>query len=86
MLLLAQNPGESVYILDEDREILVKVAYVKLKGNQIRLGFEAAPHITILREKLLDKEKIGNYKKKGKKKEVNGNVKEEKEVIFFMDD
>lgn len=75
MLILAQNIGESIYIFDKNGREIVKVVYFG-KGNQtsqIKIGFLADKDITILREKVLEKE-------------LKGNVRKPDEPIFFMEE
>ncbi len=47
MLILTRKPGESIYIGDG-----VKVVVVEIKGNQIRLGIEAPSDVRIYREEI----------------------------------
>ena len=47
MLILSRRPGESVKIGDE-----VTVTVLDVKGNQLRLGFTAPPHVAIHREEV----------------------------------
>ena len=47
MLILTRKPGESLYIGDD-----VKVIIVEIKGNQIRVGIEAPPELRIYREEI----------------------------------
>jgi carbon storage regulator CsrA len=63
MLLLSRRPGESIIILQDDKEI-VRFTLLKTIGNQTRIGFDADKDITILREELYRKmliEKINKY-------------------------
>ena len=47
MLILTRKPGESLYIGDE-----VKVIIVEIKGHQIRIGIEAPASVRIYREEI----------------------------------
>jgi carbon storage regulator len=47
MLILTRKPGESIYIGDG-----IKVIIVEIKGNQIRVGIEAPSNVRIYREEI----------------------------------
>lgn len=47
MLILTRKPGESLYIGDN-----IKVIIVEIKGNQIRVGIEAPSDVRIYREEI----------------------------------
>ena len=47
MLILTRKPGESLYIGAH-----IKVTFVELKGNQVRLGIEAPSDMRIFREEI----------------------------------
>jgi carbon storage regulator len=47
MLILTRKPGESLYIGDH-----IKVIIVEIKGNQIRVGIEAPSDVRIYREEI----------------------------------
>ena len=47
MLILTRKPGESIYIGDG-----IKVVIVEIKGNQIRVGIEAPSDVRIYREEI----------------------------------
>lgn len=47
MLVLTRRTGQSVYIGDE-----VKITLVEIKGNQVRIGVDAPPHVRIYREEI----------------------------------
>ena len=47
MLVLTRRPGESVKIGDD-----ITVTVLGVRGNQLRLGFEAPEHIAIHREEV----------------------------------
>jgi carbon storage regulator len=54
MLVLSRKPLDSVLIGDN-----VRITVVRIDRNQVRLGIEAPPNISILREELqLDKEDV----------------------------
>jgi carbon storage regulator len=48
MLVLSRKVNEHVVIGDQ-----IRVTVVSIRGNQVRLGFEAPPNVPILREELL---------------------------------
>jgi carbon storage regulator len=48
MLVLSRRVGEQIVIQDD-----IVVTVVSVKGNQVRLGFNAPPEVTIYREELL---------------------------------
>ena len=50
MLILTRRPEESI-IIDGD----IKLKILSVRGNQVRIGFEAPSDVTIMREELLDK-------------------------------
>ena len=47
MLILTRKPGESLFIGNK-----IKVVVVEIKGNQIRLGIEDPSDVRILREEI----------------------------------
>ncbi|MCC6933912.1 MAG: carbon storage regulator CsrA [Deltaproteobacteria bacterium] len=47
MLVLTRKPGQSIYIGDD-----IKITLKEIKGNQIRLGIDAAPSVKIYREEI----------------------------------
>ena len=47
MLVLTRKPGQSIYIGDD-----IKITLKEIKGNQIRLGIDAAPAVKIYREEI----------------------------------
>ncbi len=50
MLGLSRKQGESIYIGND-----VTVTVVKLHGAQVRLGIEAAPHMSVERQEIRDR-------------------------------
>jgi len=54
MLLLIRRPDESIII---DGNIKIKILGVR--GDQVRLGFEAPDDVTIVREELLKINRVG---------------------------
>jgi carbon storage regulator len=48
MLVLSRKPNESIVIDDK-----IRVTVVSIRGNQVRLGFEAPPSVGIVRTELL---------------------------------
>jgi carbon storage regulator len=53
MLVLSRRIGERIVI---DNQIVVEV--LEIKGNRIRLGIQAPPGSSILREELLEDRKV----------------------------
>lgn len=47
MLVLSRKPLDSILIGDQ-----IKITVIRVDRNQVRLGIEAPPHITVLREEL----------------------------------
>jgi carbon storage regulator CsrA len=54
MLVLTRKPGESILI---DQNIKVTITHVN--GNQVRVGIEAPPEVTIVRSELLQQQLSG---------------------------
>lgn len=57
MLVLTRKRGEAVYIGDD-----IKVTVLGVVDGQVRLGFEAAKEVTILREELASEETQRTFK------------------------
>ncbi len=51
MLVLSRKLNESILIGDH-----IRITIVGLRGNQVRLGLEAPPEVTIVRQELLGSE------------------------------
>ncbi|MDC0935070.1 carbon storage regulator CsrA [Pirellulales bacterium] len=49
MLVLSRNPGEQIRIGEE-----IAVVVVAVRGDQVRLGIEAPPHVPVYRKEILD--------------------------------
>jgi carbon storage regulator len=49
MLVLSRKANETI-IIDGD----IRVTVVSIRGNQVRIGIEAPPHVGILRQELQD--------------------------------
>ncbi|QDV56483.1 MULTISPECIES: carbon storage regulator [Rosistilla] len=50
MLVLARNPGQSIYICGK----VIRVTVVRVLGNRIYLGFDAPREVDIVRSELVD--------------------------------
>lgn len=48
MLVLSRKRNERIHVGDE-----VTVTVMAIRGNKVRLGIEAPPHLAIVREELL---------------------------------
>ena len=57
MLVLSRKPGEKVIIGDR-----ITIQVVAVKGNQVRIGIEAPPHVEILREELHDPDLVVSWR------------------------
>ncbi len=73
MLILTLRPKECIIIGDDD----IRINFLNVIGNQIRLGFDADPNIKIFREAIFnrDREKFKpkHYPFDIKEHVVNGN-------------
>lgn len=49
MLVLSRKANETI-VIDGD----IRVTVISIRGNQVRLGIEAPPHVGILRQELQD--------------------------------
>jgi carbon storage regulator len=49
MLILTRKPGEAIVIGDN-----IKVTFVEIKGNQIRLGIDAPRDVKVYRQEIFD--------------------------------
>ena len=52
MLVLSRKSNESIVITFEGKEVKLKVC--SIKGDKVKLGFEADKDVLILREELID--------------------------------
>jgi carbon storage regulator len=55
MLVLSRKLNESIVIGDQ-----IRITFVGLRGNHVRLGIEAPRDVTIMREELVDVAVAGN--------------------------
>jgi carbon storage regulator len=53
MLILTRRVGE--FVLIDKKNLNIKVVVLGVKGNQVRLGFEAPDDISIHREEIQDR-------------------------------
>ena len=60
LILTIKDHGEKVLILDNNNNVLAKIFVTRVQGNQVRLGFENLPNISIQREKRLNGGKIND--------------------------
>lgn len=49
MLILTRKPGEAIVIGDN-----IKVTFVEIKGNQVRLGIDAPREVKVYRQEIFD--------------------------------
>jgi len=54
MLVVNRREGEGVVVTTPDAQIVI--AIVGLKGDRVRLGVEAPPHVRIVREEVFERE------------------------------
>jgi carbon storage regulator len=47
MLILTRKPGESIIIGDD-----IKITFLDMKGNQLRIGIQAPKHLMVHREEI----------------------------------
>lgn len=52
MLVLSRKKDDVILIENEDGTIIARITVVKIEGQKVRLGIEAADEITILRAEL----------------------------------
>lgn len=62
MLVLSRMRDEKVLLIDPAGQVIATVICVDIRGDKVRLGFEADRHVTIHREELW--EEIKNAKEK----------------------
>lgn len=51
-LALTRKRGEVVKLIDTETGLEIRVIYVDLAGNRIKLAFDAPPRVKIIREEL----------------------------------
>lgn len=73
MLMLTRKPGQAVDLIDSNSgAVLATVTLMAcLSGNQVRLGFDAPPHIHIVRDDAKRRGKDGDQEDDDS--EPNGN-------------
>jgi carbon storage regulator len=54
MLILSRKVGERIQLGNQ-----ITVTLVKIQGNTVRLGIEAPPHMTVVREELVKRAEGG---------------------------
>ena len=57
MLVLSRKEGESIILQTETGES-IKIQVVNIKGNQVKIGIEAARSVKISREEIIEKGKV----------------------------
>lgn len=58
MLVLSRKKDDVILIENEDGTIIARITVVKIEGQKVRLGIEAADEITILRAELRELESL----------------------------
>lgn len=54
MLILTRRPTQSVHIGPD-----IVITILEIRGYQVRIGVNAPPHVTVLREELLEETRRG---------------------------
>jgi carbon storage regulator CsrA len=74
MLMLTRRPGQAVDLIDTNSgDVVATVTLMAcLSGNQVRLGFDAPPHIHIVRDDAKRRGKDGDQEESDSD-EPNGN-------------
>ncbi len=57
MLVLSRKEGESIILQTETGES-IKIQVVNIKGNQVKIGIEAARSVKVSREEIMEKGKV----------------------------
>ena len=70
MLILTRRINESIMISDN-----VKVTFLSVKGNQVRVGVDAPKEVTVHREEIYHKIKDKSKQQKGKGKHYKGKIR-----------
>ena len=52
MLVLTRKRGQFVELLDTEGKIICRVCVIRVNGEQIKLGFDAAKEVRIKREEI----------------------------------
>jgi carbon storage regulator len=55
MLILTRRVGETVIIQGQDGKVIAEVTVLGVKGNQVRIGTNAAKEIAVHREEIYDR-------------------------------
>ena len=53
MLILTRRNGESLQIVTRDNEV-IEIKITNVRGEQVKIGFDAPPECRILRQELLE--------------------------------
>ncbi len=53
MVMLTRTPGQRVMIKDDAGLVIATVMVSRVRGDQVRLGFEAEPEVHFVREEIL---------------------------------
>ena len=52
MLMLTRTPGQRVMIKDDAGQVIATVTVSRVRGDSVRLGFEAEPDVHFVREEI----------------------------------
>jgi carbon storage regulator len=55
MLVLTRRPGEEIIIGDN-----IRITVVSIKGDRVRIGIEAPPAVTVDRQEIHERRKLGS--------------------------
>lgn len=58
MLSLSRYPGESLYLFDKDNNPIAQIKINSTKGNQVSVGIQANKSIGIVRNELIEEDRL----------------------------